>query len=383
MGKEKTYNKVYILGGMRFSTKNAACHRALGLAKLFSEYVRETVLFGFSDEGHEEGAIDGFKYYTLKYPQSKKEWIDYCFSINYYSRILSQLASSDILVVNSTIPSFITRKLISICAKKNVCLVLDVDEWYSYRFESFLRSIIKNLSTWYQMHVVCKKRLNFIVSSSFLEKHCKNSNSTFVYPAIVTDKIALEKKQETNSFSSNIVNLFFGGLFGKKEKKESLDALIEAVGSINSSQTNITFKLNIVGANGEDTDYISYFGKLPYTDCIKHLVESTFTVIPRNKTRTNEAGFPTKLSESFLYGIPCISTNTSDIKKYIIDGVNGFVIENNSKEEYLTVFNRIIEGLLEKGDIYIKCLRDNVLKNNKLVVDSFKESFDVFVRNVK
>lgn len=378
--EEKTFDRVFLLNGARFKKLNAACHRAVAISKLFKQYANKIEIFGFSDDGNECGTLYGFDFYTFKYPSNNKEWANYCFSTSFYRPLLEKLTSEDLLIINNSIPSFVVKKIIRFCKKKNVRFILDVDEWYAYKIEGLIKSFFKNISTWYHMNVLCKKEFNYIVSTTFLKKHCNKSENVFVFPALVTEKIATIDNT-TIPFDKRTITLFFGGFFSKKEQKESFDGIFEAIDEINAIQNDIVFKMIIAGQTGNDTNYVSFLGPLPYNECISKLIESNFSIIPRSKTRTNEAGFPTKLSESFLYGVPCISTDTSDIKKYIIEGINGFVIKDNTKESYLDVFKKILNQHLLFCD-FKKEVKRNVKQNNYLVIDHFVDDFKVFVRNI-
>ena len=72
------------------------------------------------------------------------------------------------------------------------------------------------------------------------------------------------------------------------------------------------------------------------------------------------AGFPTKLSESIACGTPVITNDTSDIKNYIRNGKNGFLLELESFDVLCNQLKEICSmsgASLEKMKSY--CRQDN------------------------
>jgi glycosyltransferase involved in cell wall biosynthesis len=60
----------------------------------------------------------------------------------------------------------------------------------------------------------------------------------------------------------------------------------------------------------------------------------------RPDQRFAHAGFPTKLVESLTLGTPVICNITSDIGKYVRDGVEGFVCRDSSVEAFTDALHR-------------------------------------------
>lgn len=85
-----------------------------------------------------------------------------------------------------------------------------------------------------------------------------------------------------------------------------------------------------------------FCGIVPQVDVPYYYHDSDFSVIIREPTRKNMAGFPTKLAESMMAGCPVLLNSTSDISKFVHSGSNGFLIKNWSVIEFENVLSKIV-----------------------------------------
>lgn len=363
---------VLIVGGMRFQNVNACTHRMTEIAELFKPYCDQVFLLGVGD-GEESGLYNGFEYNTIVYPKTTAQWFSFTFSSKKYLSFIKSHPNIKCIVVNGSIPSFPTIKIANYCKRHRIAFVFDIGEWYTSEYKLF-KKIVKDIDTFIKMHWICKKYCNYIVASSFLANHCgyNNKKNILVLPTIVNVKLAVKAKKQ----NSNSVTLSFVGTIEKNNLKENLSPLISAIESFNGSH-KLKFYLNIVGCDGENTNWITYHGKKIYSECVNYVAQSDFTVIPRSKTRKNQSGFPTKLSESFLYDVPVISTDTSDIKKYVIDGQTGFLVPSNTQEAFVGCFEKIEKEMLNDSRYLIKLSRTTKEKN-KLKIEYFESEFGLF-----
>ncbi len=368
---------VLLIGGMRFKKINAATHRMIGIAKLFEFVGENSLLFGVG-ESEESGIFEGFKYKTVVYPKTTNNWIHFSISARKYIDFLKKNKYIKYVVVSGAVPSIPTIKIARYCQKNNIKFIFDIGEWYSNSYK-FVKRLAKKYDMFLKMRYVCKKYNNYIVSSSFLANYCGPKKNILMLPAIVTNTIKSIKKEERNN-NSNVIKLSFVGFIEKNNLKENLTPLINAVHIFNETHS-IKFVLSVIGADGESSNSVVFYGKQPYEKSIKHLVNSDFSVIPRSKTRKNQSGFPTKLSESFIYNIPVISTDTSDIKHYIVNGKNGYLISDNTEQCYLECFKEI-ENEIKKDSNFLNKLIANVDVYNRLKLEYFKDSFLMFFKNL-
>ena len=56
------------------------------------------------------------------------------------------------------------------------------------------------------------------------------------------------------------------------------------------------------------------------------------------------AGFPTKISESISFGVPVITTVTSDLEDYVFDNENGYFLDYEISDQTVNNFIEILEN---------------------------------------
>ena len=84
-------------------------------------------------------------------------------------------------------------------------------------------------------------------------------------------------------------------------------------------------------------------GRVPQNEIQKILMEADYLLFLRPKRRSSDAGFPTKLGESFAVGTPVITNNTGDIGIYLKDGENGYLVKNMDYDSIRTVLYRALD----------------------------------------
>ena len=108
--------------------------------------------------------------------------------------------------------------------------------------------------------------------------------------------------------------------------KESLDSIVKAFGNIENTDT----RLRIIGVSKED--FVSlypvlsetaddkrfiFMGKLSHKNTLKYVADCDCYIFIRPFDRRNNAGFPTKFAEGYTLNVPVITTDISDIAKYL------------------------------------------------------------------
>lgn len=279
--------------------------------------------------------------------------------------------------------------LIPFCRKHNIYLVSDLTEWYSYRE----LKLIELPGYFINMYCSQRKVKNKIVISSFLNNYYKDSHN-IVVPATCDStetkwQIGAQKRKSIDGTFDGIT-LFYAGTPARK------DAVHYVIGAVQRLiDEGVKMRFMILGINREDylTKYsdllpqkdlnerILFLGRVPQEDVPSYYAIADFMVLLREQTRKSNAGFPTKFSESIISGTPVIANLTSDLKRYLQDGITGFVVENPSEDAiYYTLKDKV--SLLSRDDV-------NVLKSNvrsisvQLDYHSFVEPLRDFMDNLK
>lgn len=103
-----------------------------------------------------------------------------------------------------------------------------------------------------------------------------------------------------------------------------------------------------------------------------------FSILLREKNRGTMAGFPTKIVESLSLGVPVITTETSDLKNYIQDGINGFIVDINDQIKLEDQLANIISMNKES----ITHMKNHIYSDKTFVAELYELQFSNFIDNV-
>ncbi|MBO5105937.1 MAG: glycosyltransferase family 4 protein [Clostridia bacterium] len=235
------------------------------------------------------------------------------------------------------------------CKKHNIKLLVENCEWYhnsSFKLGKF------DLRFWRNQHMIkndFKKADGFISISSFLDNHNKNFAMSVRIPTILDVK-ECEFSLSTNNKKLQIV---YTGSPGKS--KEFLKPVCEVLSNDPMLREKITF--NIYGPSYKNVlinvgnehilkecgNSVIVHGRVPQNEIQKILMEADYLLFLRPKRRSSDAGFPTKLGESFAVGTPVITNNTGDIGLYLKDGENGYLLKNMDYDSIRDVLYRALD----------------------------------------
>lgn len=379
---------IIYFGGFELPDKNAAAQRVVSISKSLRDFGYKVILYGsnknlFEDDGIVilESNLQGIKMREQAYPRHIKQWIKYLIMCQSQIRIIE--GYSDIAaIICYNYPALPLWGLNQYCKRKGIKLIADVTEWYAFSNKSFPLNLIKNIDTKLRMEFV-QTRLNNIICISKYNYEYYNSKvaNCVLIPGTIDKNDA--KWTELSDYVPGIpLTLGYAGDPGPKCVKERLDLLISTVCELNEEG----FYCHLITAGFEQSlfelDYpqiknkphynecIHYNGKLSHQDCLELIRNVDFTIIAREDKRVTRAGFPTKLSESFACGTPVISTPSSNISDYIVNGENGFVTDGFLYEDIKKCIKKAIsiprERLLEMHTI---TMQNNPLNYAKFNVD--------------
>lgn len=382
---------IYI-GGFELPDKNAAAQRVLSNAKVLRDIGYEIIFIGTNKllnrndnilETHH--VIEGFDCFSVPYPNKSIEWIDYLSNTNNVEKIVKKYDNVKGIIAYNY-PSISLLKLRKFSKKNDIKLIGDCTEWYSTKGSPIIFKIIKGMDSILRMRYAQKRMDGLIVISQYLEGFYQDSMDVITIPPLVD--LGDEKwNQNLDKRESNELIITYSGSPGKN--KDKLNKLVEAL-YINEQITN--YKINIVGLTLEEYleyyptdskklevlyDRIKFLGRQSHKDSLKILQNSDFSVFIRENNRLTNAGFPTKLVESLSCGIPVITTKTSDIGNYLIDGFNGFFLDENSENLALKT-----KGILHLSRNEVKKLKENSENYSKFHYENYKEEFEEFLKKV-
>ncbi len=356
--------KILYTGSFRFPDKDAASQRVLGVAKALRDEGSEVTFLGWEREARQEDLINGdyiyqgFKYYSQsELDKTNKKILGKIFGyfkqgnktliwIRKYS-LTNKI--SHIIVYNAN--SIFLLRLKNYCKKNNLKLICDCTEWYDGRHLPGGKFGIVNLDNNIRIRVVYPLIKNMIVISSFLKKYFekKNCEALIIPPLVDFSERKWKSVTNANSIASLQKKVIYAGDPGKKDL---LMPIIKALKHINDQSVKIEFFIlglstdqfaeNILEYGETIPFYIRCNGRAPLNDVPKYYQVADFSILLRENKRYANAGFPTKLVESLSAGIPVITNRTSDIPQYIIDGENGFLLNDISIESLIKKFQEML-----------------------------------------
>lgn len=362
---------------------NAAAQRAHAIEQILKKLGYTPIIIGMNQNG-DSGKIleskyekDDSFYYSINYPQKSIDWIKVLFEIDHIKTVVNTLGCENVhAIIAMDYFSIALNRLIKYCKRNNIRFIADTVDWFAKSNYKFPKRIIKDFDTFYRMKIVHKKSEYMITISSFLKKYYTSNVKKIVQiPGMFVPLKCNLKTYESNK----ILTLAFVGSPGKKCEKEKIDWVIQAVCKINKEKIRI--KVILVGVDKKSLEVnrpditalnkfdesIDCLGRLEHDACIDIITRSDFSVIIREDTLLSNAGFPTKLGESYACGTPVLATPTSDIADYVPEGY-GFVTETCTYEAVEKgIYNLLLLPQTYIENMHMKIRRDNPLSYTKFV----------------
>ena len=355
-------NHVIYLGVCSLPDKNAQANRAMAICRLFKDKGKEIIVIGDTKEALTSNDVleTRFAYgsvscFLMPYPKSRKEWLARVTDASSVIEIIEYYGVNNIdILILGEYYSVVCIKLMRYCEKNNVKVIFDTVDWFSMRLTFSVDSLIKNLDTFIRMRVLHKKAKYMITISSYLfDYYSKHVERAVLIPSIVdVDDSKFLRIQ--NYVGNDILTLAYIGHSKFNLKKERIDWAIRAVCKLAGEGAAI--KLFIAGISRDDvendapeltdlmgfSDCIELFGVLGHEESLRLVSMSDFSVIPRENTRLNKAGLPTKLGESICCGTPILATPFGDMGRYIVNGENGFLASDCTYHSFYELLQNVV-----------------------------------------
>ena len=381
---------IFYVGGFEMPDKNAAAQRVLSNAKIFRDLGYDVVFLGVdrltesggaspsspssttsptspastdspvspsglvNDVMKTKSAFQGFDCWSIPYPVSTGQWIRYLSSIDSFVRVIS-LYTDVRAVICYNYQSLAMVKIRGYCWKNKIKLLADCTEWYSTKGANFVFKVIKGLDSMARMRFVQKQLDGIIVISKYLQDYYKASKNVLRIPPLVD--LSEEKwNRAANTGDAgdahDKIRLVYSG--SPSRNKEMLDFVLGLLYQLKDRQNFIFYIIGIskeqylsmygYGDNIIDHPHgnVLFLGRLPHDKSLQYIASADFSLLARDDTRMNKAGFPTKFVESISCGTPVIANRTSDLEDYISEGENGFFIDPGNTQDSLDILNKIL-----------------------------------------
>lgn len=386
---------IYYIGNFDKPNLTAAGKRAYGNALIFEKIGYKVILIGKSKDKRCNQIPNkyGKSIYFYSFPNCNR--IRVLTFIKYLSDIIKREGEPYMIVrYNSPGLAIFDYMLLRYCKKYKYPVVADVADWLPSNGYNIFFDIIKTTDTFLDKAIFNKKSDGVITISTYLANYYKKNGCKNV---IVIPPITEKYKGDLNSPLAENINIVYAGIpfrLGRRiknsdEVKDRLDLSVLALAGIKES---VVF--NIYGLTQEDyliaypaheliinkkNDRIIFHGKKSMEIVQNDVNQADLTILLRNKNRATNAGFPTKVVESLACGTPVITTNTSDLGKYIKHKRNGFII---TLEDLQGVQVQIDEAIRYYKH-HRKEMRENCISDKQFLPDRYTESVSKFLQKVR
>lgn len=354
---------VMYFGNFEMPDKDASAHRVINNAKILSDLGYKVVFCGVyrNDDFKKVIETGNYEFDSLprKYPENAFEWCKDMLSFYHYKKCLDKYSNIKYIIVYDfhAIP-FI--KINRYCRRNGIKLVSDVTEWYENNFSFKPLKLIKWLDTALMMKHLLKKTDSMIAVSDYLEKHYQKYIKNIINIPPLVDISEAYWKLERNTSNSNTVNFVYAGTTDKA--KDKLNIILTAFDKLKNKEG---FFFSIYGITKSEflvmyPDYgklldrleksTAFYGKVSHTEAIQALFDSDCSLIIRNNTRKNNAGFPTKYVECITSGIDVICSDISNIRRFSNEETILLCAENMTHEILSVTLEKYINSFERKAN---------------------------------
>lgn len=337
---------IIYIGGFALPDKNAAAHRVINNAKILRELGYNVVFISkivdklATSNNKKMVKYYGFECWEIELKQSKVEMAKALFEISSIKPILEKYSDLKVVIAYN-FPAIALLKIRNYCSDNGIKCVADITEWYGTKDKSLIYKLIKGFDSTLRMRVINKMLDGLIVISDYLLNYYQNKKNIICIPPLVD--LSDEKWILEEEFKENKMTFVYAGV--PSSEKERLDIIVKCINELSYYYPVV---LNIIGITEEQfysiykmhsdfnfhSDAIVFHGRLNHRKTIESVKLADFSLVIREDSRLTKAGFPTKFVESITCGTPVIFTDNSDLKRYVQNGMNGYIVTiDNFKED--------------------------------------------------
>ncbi len=385
---------VFFIAHIELPDINALAHRVLANCMALKEAGYTPVLIGYSKAANTpKNIIDtyfkvhGFDCYNLPYPISNFDWFIDTVTYKKMIKLISKYFNNGVhAIVCNSIGSTNFYGLMTFAKKHNIHMVSDTEDWFDKFTGNIIRRTYKKFDEEIYVKVLKPKIKNVITITNFLYDYYTKKHNCYctIIPSLSYSEDKRFKNLPEYKFDGTLRYVYSGNP-GYKGSKDRIDWCVKAFAEHAPSHA----KFDIFGISSEEfieqfpelethakDDKINFHGFCDNTTCLNAIAKADFSVFARLISQSTSAGFPTKFSECLTMGVPSVTTPTSDLKDYIVNGKNGFISDEATYESFEKIFVESCKVTEEQiVEMHKNCKNDKRL-DCMSYVDIFKNYFD-------
>ena len=369
---------IVYFGIIQYEYNNAMCQHVAGVEKMISAIGYKAVTIGVSPNvvrGQYKKINETT--YVVNDPQNSFDRIKECICSSELKNIIEEIGAYRVKTLIMADFRFIPmRDMMRFCKHNGIYYAVDIMD--RFVAEESLVSKIKKIDCDIRMKYLYPHVDRRIHICSYFNELLGTGSHTAVIPGVTWNVGTIQNKP-----SDQRINLAFLGRPGNKCEKEKIDWVIKGIKECGQKHRfklflagfdEVVFKENNKHLIPYFSDDIVFCGRLNKEECKQLLEKSDFSLVVRPDTELSKYGFSTKIGEAFAYGVPVLATNTSDNKKYITSGINGFICECKY-EEVLSLLIRVSKMTCDE----IMHMKQHCINNNPLYYTCFLQDFEKVV----
>nr|WP_244962830.1 glycosyltransferase [Cryobacterium roopkundense] len=243
----------------------------------------------------------------------------------------------DAIVLYGTSIGYLLR-LLPLARRRRIPLVIDAVEWYQAshlpggRFGPF--ALANTLS----MRLLAPRSTGALVISRFLAEHFEGRGVPVLR---LPPLFQIDAGAPVQPAPQHPLTLSYLGSVGKKDSP-TIRSLVLLPGALGADADRLS--VNIVGLTADAAARLlgheapvghaclHFHGRLPAAEARRVMATSHFSVLQRGEERFARAGFPSKVPESLVLGVPVLANLTSDLAEHLVEGVNARVLTDARPE---------------------------------------------------
>lgn len=193
----------------------------------------------------------------------------------------------------------------------------------------------KFLNRFVDGRILMTKKLQTFFDKEFAQK-----------PSVIVSTIVNTDKFIKAPFLQNNKEEYLCYMGNMELAKDNVDNIIRAFDLIKNKYDKL--KLFLFGTPSEKdrkflealiddfrlADRVIIKGRVPFDQVPSILKSAKILVASQPNTKRAEGGFPTKMGEYFVAGVPTVLTDVGEIHKYVKDGVNAYLVEPEEPQQY-------------------------------------------------
>lgn len=317
----------------------AAFNRAVGNACVFDKLGYKTIIYASNSNAIDK---DNYFFHNKKILVNSKPFSRYSsyYKYSFYINEIKKHQKFIKCVIVYNMPSFPFSRILRFCKKRGIKVVSDVTEWTDSKKENIFLKPIKSIDTFVRMKKLNYKADALIVVSDFLvnfyQKRIDSNKIIKIYPIMDYSLSEIDLKTKQKRKVDDYIYLGYVGI-NRKGKDE-----ISKIFPYLMSPDNHLFKLFYIGPLDEKTKrkfneqdkIICFLDKVKHSNISSFYSKIDFNVVFRKKTRSNNAGFPSKMAESLALGVPVVCNDFSDVGSICREYNCGICLDNMSEITY-------------------------------------------------